>query len=157
MNQRRGELQIPDVVPRAPTSVPVLAWAEPAVPAALTPPVLRARCPRAEQRRRLRLELATLAVALALPVVLWHATFRAVVSAFDWQASYFFGLAPMTLMVLGVLCYLPVIAHRARRPEAARFYRAAPLAWQAWAICLYLLGFVLAAQVAQLARGVGAS
>ena len=44
---------------------------------------------------------------------------------------------------------LPVAASAGRNPEC-RFYTPAFRAWGAWGVTLYLLGFLLATQVAQI-------
>ena len=105
---------------------------------------------RARQLRLLRLELATLVVAAAVPIVLWHDIVLATLGVFRWQIGWFAGLIPSVLMALGLACHIPMVLHLAR-PADARFYRPAPHAWMAWAVCLYVLGFCLATQTAQLA------
>jgi hypothetical protein len=107
----------------------------------------------ARQARMLRLELTTLVVAAVVPILLWHDNVLATLSAFRWELAWFTGLFPVALMVIGVLCYVPVVRYRAR-PADPRFYEPEPHAWQAWAVVLYTLGFCLSTQTAQLAHGI---
>jgi hypothetical protein len=98
-------------------------------------------------------EIATLAVALGLPWLLWHETIASIASMFRWQPAYLIaGWAPWALMVLGALCYLPVM-HERLRGSRGRFHGSSRTAWYGWAISLYFLGFLLATQVAQIAGG----
>jgi hypothetical protein len=104
------------------------------------------------RRRLLRLEITTMVVAAVVPALLWNRNATATLGAFQWDVGYFAGLLPMILMALGLVCYLPVVRYRAR-PADHRFYEAEPHAWQGWAVVLYVLGFCLATQTAQLAHG----
>ena len=90
-------------------------------------------------------------VAVVVPIVLWHRHAADTLGEFQWDLGYFAGLMPLVLMALGLACYVPVVRHRAR-PAGQRFYQAEPHAWQGWAVVLYLLGFCLATQTAQLAH-----
>ena len=54
-------------------------------------------------------------------------------------------------MALGLLCFVPV-AVEGWRDRDRRFYRAGTGAWFGWGVTLYLLGFGLASQVAQIAQ-----
>lgn len=108
---------------------------------------------REEQARRTarRTGAAGVLLAAALPVALWHRTASAIASEFSFDATYLLtGWSPFLLMALGLLCALPALARLGA--ERSRFYGASPAAWSAWAACLYLLGFALAAQVSQLAH-----
>ena len=91
-------------------------------------------------------------VAAVVPVVLWSRHALDTLGQFAWSVGYLAGLAPLLLMALGLACYVPVVRHRAR-PGNQRFYEHEPNAWQGWAVVLYLLGFCLATQTAQLANG----
>jgi hypothetical protein len=124
------------------------------VPAILRrPPVVRQRPDdHAMHRRGLRLELATVVVAAVLPPILWHDTILAVADNHRWQLGYVLtGWMPWTLMALGLLCFVPIVVHRLR-DRRSRFHRSQPLAWHGWAVSLYLMGFLLATQVAQIAH-----
>jgi hypothetical protein len=104
------------------------------------------------QARLLRLEVATMVVAAVLPLVLWYRNAVATLGEFEWSVGYMAGLMPLLLMALGLACYVPVVRYRAR-PADHRFYQSQPHAWQGWAVVLYLLGFCLATQTAQMAHG----
>jgi hypothetical protein len=89
--------------------------------------------------------------AVAVPAILWHETIAAIASAFRLEVSYFvMGWTPWVLMTLGLACFIPVAAERVRDPER-RFARRGTGAWSGWGVTLYLLGFVLATQVVQIA------
>ncbi len=55
-------------------------------------------------------------------------------------------------MLLGLACFVPVLVDRVRDPQR-RFHGSNRGAWLAWSVTLYLLGFLLAGQVAQIAEG----
>lgn len=119
----------------------------------LAMPVLRPADAAARQRRLLRLEPATLVAAGLLPLLLWHDALQQIISVFRWEPGYLAGLAPGALMAFGLLCYLPVLAHRVRHVGAPLFHGQQPHAWEGWAVSLCLMGFLLATQVAQFAQG----
>ena len=92
-------------------------------------------------------------VALALPVVLWHDVVIDIASQFQVEWEYLVtGWAPWTLMTLGMLCFVRVWIVD-RRSHNSRFYVPGAAAWFGWGVTLYLLGFALATQVAQIADG----
>jgi hypothetical protein len=73
-----------------------------------------------------------------------------VASQFRVDARYFLAeCSPWVLIVLGIAFLLPVALSAGRDPEG-RFYPRARLAYLGWGVTLYLLGFGLASQVAQL-------
>lgn len=89
--------------------------------------------------------------ALALPVVLWHGVVAQLAAAFTLDVRYLLaGWAPWLLMAAGLLC-LATAAVIDWRQRARRFYGPGGAAWAGWGISLYLLGFGLATQVAQIA------
>ena len=94
-------------------------------------------------------------MAAVVPALLWHRHALDTLGQFQWDVGYLAGLMPLLLMVLGIACYVPVVRHRAR-PADQRFYQGEPHAWQGWAVVLYVLGFCLATQTAQLAHAVHA-
>ncbi|UTI62915.1 hypothetical protein NBH00_16300 [Paraconexibacter antarcticus] len=110
-------------------------------------------CGRDERARRRseRVGAAGVLAAAALPVVLWHAVIadiaRITTSARTSEAVL--GWTPWVMMALGVLCAVPVAIDR-RRSRGGRFHTAGAGAWTGWGVTLYLLGFGLATQVAQL-------
>ncbi len=105
----------------------------------------------ATQRRQTQLVGAVGVLAAAiLPVYLWHdvaADIAAASSSLD--TALVVGFAPWVLMGLGLLCVVPIVVEHLRNRER-RFYRPGTGAWAGWGISLYLLGFGLGTQVAQL-------
>jgi len=95
--------------------------------------------------------------ALALPILLWHRVVAAIASEFHLDVRYLIaGWAPWFLMAMGLLCLLVagVIDWRERE---RRFYGPGSAAWVGWGLSLYILGFALATQVAQIADSLGRS
>ena len=70
--------------------------------------------------------------------------------------SFGTGWSPWVLRALGLLCFVPVAIVDLRARDR-RFHHAGTGAWMGWAITLYLLGFALATQVAQIADGLSAA
>ena len=104
-------------------------------------------------RRELRIDAAGFLLAAALPFVLWHGTVAEIAtSRFELDIAYLSGWAPWALMALGLACFVPVILDRIRDPQR-RFYGSSRAAWMGWSVTLYLLGFLLAFQVARLTEG----
>jgi hypothetical protein len=96
------------------------------------------------------------ALAFALPIVLWHQVIGDIASEFSFSANYLVtGWTPWLLMALGLGCFVPVAVADLRDRER-RFYRPGSGAWMGWGVTLYLLGFGLATQVAQIADGLAA-
>jgi hypothetical protein len=111
----------------------------------------------AARRRARRTGAAGFAVALALPIVLWHRVVAAIASEFRLDVRYLVaGWAPWVLMALGLLCLL-VAGVIDWRQRDRRFYGPTGAAWVGWGLSLYILGFALATQVAQIADSVGRS
>jgi hypothetical protein len=95
--------------------------------------------------------------ASALPILLWHHTISGIASEFHLDARYLIaGWAPWALMALGLLC-LAVAGIVDWRTRDRRFYRPGSGALVGWGLSLYLLGFALATQVAQIADSLGRS
>ncbi len=109
-------------------------------------------------RRRARWTgAAGFAAAAALPILLWHGTIVGIASEFHLEARYLItGWAPWALMAIGLLC-LAIAGISDWRRRDRRFYRPGSGALVGWGISLYLLGFALATQVAQIADSVGRS
>jgi len=91
----------------------------------------------------------TLMVAIALPFVLWRHVVADIASTYSFNIGYFLGWAPWALMVLGILFFIPVALSEGRDPEG-RFYPRARNAYLGWSVTLYLLGFLIAWQVARI-------
>jgi len=104
-------------------------------------------------RRQARLAgLVGFAAAATLPVVLWHRAFWLIASDFRLELGYLVtGWVGYGLIGLGLLFMAPVVASIGRLPDS-RFYPRARKAYAAWGVCLYLLGIVLASQVATVVR-----
>jgi hypothetical protein len=116
-------------------------------------PVVRRRLGRDEaaRRRSRRVGLAGFLLAAALPVVLWHDLVIEIAGSFQLEWTYLVsGWTPWVLMTLGLLCFIPVAVGELRDRDG-RFYRAGTAAWSGWGVTLYILGFALATQVAQIA------
>ena len=86
-------------------------------------------------------------------MILWHDVVAAIASEFEIEWTYLVtGWTPWALMALGMLCFVRVWVVD-RRSAGNRFYVRGGAAWFGWGVTLYLLGFALATQVAQIADG----
>jgi len=95
--------------------------------------------------------------AAALPAVLWHRVIADIASQFRLEPTYLItGWTCWALMALGLLCLVPAGIGE-WRDRGRRFHRRATGAWYGWGVTLYLLGFALATQVAQIADGLSAA
>ena len=94
--------------------------------------------------------------AAILPIVLWHDVIAMIMGEYEPTLRYFVTAAlPWVLMALGLLCAIPLAVSELRDRER-RFHRSGGRAWAGWGVTLYLLGFALASQVAQIVDlGVG--
>jgi hypothetical protein len=111
----------------------------------------------AARRRARRTGAVGFAGALALPILLWHRTVAAIASEFHLDVRYLVaGWAPWALMAAGLAC-LAVAGVIDWRERSRRFYGPGSAAWVGWGVSLYLLGFALATQVAQIADSLGRS
>lgn len=91
--------------------------------------------------------------AALLPIVLWHRAISLVASDFRLELEYLVtGWTAYGLIALGLLFLVPVVVSIGRTPES-RLYPRSRNAYIAWGLTLYLLGIMLATQVAQIARG----
>jgi hypothetical protein len=105
------------------------------------------------RQRARRVGAVGFVVACALPFALWHTVIGDIVSQARVDFRYLvMELSPWLLMGLGLACFAYVIVLD-RRDRDRRFYGQATGAWFAWGVTLYLLGFALATQVAQMAGG----
>jgi hypothetical protein len=117
-----------------------------------------ARSLRAQRARRARRNARLLGVvgflaAAALPVVLWHRAIALMASDFRIDARYLLtGWLGYGMIVLGLVFFVPVLLSIGRNPES-RLYPRSRNALAGWGISCYLLGIVLAVQVATIARG----
>jgi hypothetical protein len=108
----------------------------------------------AERRRARRVGALGFALALGLPVVLFHRVVGAVSLRNPLDPRYLVGWAPWALIAVGLLFFVPVVISAGRDPSW-RLYPRARNAYAAWGITLYLLGFALATQVASMVSGPG--
>ena len=90
--------------------------------------------------------------AIALPIVLWWDVIADIAHVYRFSFGYFVGWAPWALMVAGVLCLVPVAWSEGRDPEG-RFYPRARNAYLGWGVSLYVLGVLIAWQVARIHDG----
>jgi hypothetical protein len=118
---------------------------------------LRADVERARRRRARRLGAAGFVAAVALPIVLWHRVVADIAGEFHLDARYLLtGWSPWALMALGLCCFVPVVVEDWRDRDR-RFHHRGTGAWFGWGITLYVLGFALATQVAQIAEGLSSA
>ena len=110
----------------------------------------RARRDPARERRNTQLVgAAGVVVAALLPLYLWHDVIADIASVGDRDLTTLIGWTPWLLMLLGLLCVIPIVVEHVRN-RGGRFYRPGSGAWVGWGVSLYLMGFALATQVAQL-------
>ena len=92
-------------------------------------------------------------LAAAMPVVLWHRAMAIIAADFRFDLDYLVtGWTAYVLIVLGLLFFVPVVISIGRRPES-RLYPRSRGAYVGWGVSLYLLGIMLATQVAVIAEG----
>ena len=90
-----------------------------------------------------------------LPVLLWRDVVAGIASEFHLEVRYLVaGWSPWALMALGLVCLL-IGAVLDWRNRDRRFYGPTGAAWAGWGVSLYVLGFALATQVAQIADSLG--
>jgi len=117
-----------------------------------------ARTYRAERERRARrtarvVGLIGFLAAAAVPVILWHRAIAMIASDFRIDARYLLtGWLGYGLIALGLIVLVPVLLSIGRKPES-RLYPQSRNALAGWGVSLYLLGVVLAVQVAAIADG----
>jgi len=93
--------------------------------------------------------LAGLAI---LPVLLWHRVLGDIFGSFHWSANYVVSeLSPWLLLLGGIAFMLPVAVSAGTHPDS-RLYPRGRRVYAAWGTVLYLLGIVLAVEVAQVWR-----
>jgi hypothetical protein len=112
-----------------------------------------ARKARAIRERRSRrnaqlIGLGGFLCALALPLVLWHRPIEAIASDFRLELDYLVtGWTGYGLIILGLLFLVPVAISAGRSPTS-RLYPRGRNAYAGWGVSLYVLGLILATQVA---------
>jgi hypothetical protein len=90
--------------------------------------------------------------AAALPPILWHRAIAIVASDFRLELEYLSGWTGYVLIVLGLLFFVPVVVSIGRSP-ASRLYPRSRNAYVGWGVSLYLLGVMIAVQVAAVTGG----
>ena len=86
-------------------------------------------------------------------MVLWHRPMAMIAEDFRFEVEYLVtGWTAYALICLGLLFFLPVVISIGRRPDS-RLYPRSRGAYAGWGVSLYLLGLMLAAQVAVIAEG----
>jgi len=91
--------------------------------------------------------------AACLPAVLWHRAIAKIASDFHLDLEYLItGWTGYVLIGLGLLFFVPVLFSIGRNPES-RLYPRSRNAYAGWGSVLYLLGIMIASQVAQIAAG----
>ena len=100
-------------------------------------------------RRRARwVGLAGFVGAAVLPAVLWHNSISAIAADFRFELEYLVtGWTGYGLIALGLLFFVPVVVSIGRNPES-RLYPRSRNAYAGWGVSLYVLGVILASQVA---------
>jgi hypothetical protein len=109
-----------------------------------------ARQARLDARRRQARVVGALGFALAacLPVILFHRVVKILMAADPaWEVHYLSGWTPWLLLAAGLLFLLPVAWSAGLNPDSRWFPRSRG-AYAGWGISLYVLGFLLAWQVA---------
>jgi hypothetical protein len=89
-------------------------------------------------------------IAALLPFLLFGHVVSAILQEFRLDIHYFLAeWTPWTLIVIGLLFLAPVAFSSGRDPDS-RWYPRARNVYAGWGITLYLLGFGLGTQVAQI-------
>jgi hypothetical protein len=101
--------------------------------------------------RRTRVAVCCLLAAALAPVAIWHGLLADILSSFHLSLGYLAGeLAPWAILLTGLGFLTPVALSAGRDPEDPLYPRNRR-AYLAWGVVLYVLGFCLALQVAQIA------
>jgi hypothetical protein len=104
--------------------------------------------PPTSRRQRQLVGLIGFSIAAALPAVLWHRAIGVIASDFRIEADYLLtGWLGYALIAGGLLLILPVALSAGRNPDS-RLYPRMRNAYMGWGVSLYLLGCVVATQVA---------
>jgi hypothetical protein len=109
-----------------------------------------ARQARIDARRRQARVIGAVgfAIALTLPVILFRRVVEILMAADPaWELHYLSGWTPWVLLAAGLLFLLPVAWSAGLNPDSRWFPRSRG-AYLGWGVSLYLLGFLLAWQVA---------
>jgi hypothetical protein len=102
-----------------------------------------------ERRQARWLGAGGFVVALIAPIALFHRVVERLAADPKMDAQYLSGWTPWILLAGGLLFLLPVAWSAGMDPDSRLFPRART-AYAGWGITLYLLGFLLAWQVAKI-------
>ena len=92
-----------------------------------------------------------LALMLA-PLAIWHSMLADIIGSFHWSFAYVLSeLSPWLLLLAGIAFFVPVAVSAGRNPES-RLYPRARRAYIAWGTVVYLMGLILAVEVAAVWR-----
>ena len=95
------------------------------------------------------LAFAWLLVLTAAPLAIWHRMLGDVLGSFHWSLTYVISeLSPWFLLAVGIAFLVPVAVSAGRHPES-RLYPRARRAYIAWGTVVYLMGLILAVEVAE--------
>ena len=93
--------------------------------------------------------------AAALPAVLWRRPIGMIADGFEWSLNYFLmGWLGYAMIAAAILIMVPVVISIGHTP-ASRFYPRSRNALVGWSGSLYVMGMAIAAQVDQIATGLG--
>ena len=121
--------------------------------AATRPPTRALRERRARRNARL-VGLGGFLLAAVLPFYIWRRPISMLADDFRLDLSYLVtGWLGYGLIAAGLLILVPVLVSIGRHPES-RLYPRSRNALAGWGVSFYLLGIVLAVQVAAIANGV---
>jgi hypothetical protein len=107
----------------------------------------------AARRKARRTGLLSFLLAAGLPWIAWYDTIGDVVAEFRWDFTYFVAEWTPWVLIAGGLLFLAPVAWSAGRDSESRWYPRARNAYAGWGTTLYLLGVLLATQVAQISSG----
>jgi hypothetical protein len=107
--------------------------------------------PRPRRRRSFAIAIATLVTAIVTPAFLWHGLVSDIATRFRWDFTYFVSEWTPWFLLAGGIVFLAPVAFSAGRASEGRFNPRVRRAYFGWGVVLYLLGLLLATQVAQIA------
>jgi hypothetical protein len=86
------------------------------------------------------------------PLAIWHSMLADVLGSFHWSLTYVLSeLSPWFLLLAGIAFLVPVAVSAGRNPDS-RLYPRARRAYIAWGTVVYLMGLLLAIEVAEVWR-----
>ena len=98
------------------------------------------------------LAFAWLLAAAVAPIALWHRVLSSILESFNWSPTYLFSeLSPWVLLAVGLAFLVPVALSTGLSPDS-RLYPRARRTYVAWGTSVYLLGLILAVEVATVWR-----